>query len=802
MKTYDPKTIETKWQQRWLEQKIFKSNMNTHQDKYYVLDMFPYPSAAGLHVGHIEGYTATDIMSRFKRMQGFNVMHPMGWDAFGLPAEQYALKTGKDPKTFTYENIKNFKKQMIRAGKGIDWDRELATSDPEYFRWTQWIFKKLYEHGLAVLKDVEVNFCEALGTVLANDEIINEQGQMFSERGHHPVVKKAMRQWVLKITDYADRLLEDLDALDWPEYLKDMQRNWIGKSTGAMVDFKIDQYHEIIQVFTTRPDTLFGATYMVLAPEHPLVLHITTDDEMSDVKAYIEKTKQKLDIERNADQDKTGVFTGAFAINPLNHKKIPIWIADYVLPQYGTGAIMAVPAHDERDYTFAQKFDLDIISVIEHDEEGVYTGDGKHIQSDFLNGLNNQDAIKTMVAYLDQHDLGYAHTTYKMRDWVFSRQRYWGEPFPVVFDHEDMITLLEDEDLPLMLPIMDNIAPSGTGESPLVHAKDWVNTTYQGKKVRRDTNTMPQLAGSSWYFIGYLLKGPLGMVPLDSKEAKNILDYYLPVDLYIGGTEHAVGHLLYARFWTKFLFDLGYVSVKEPFMKLFNQGMILGEDHSKMSKSLGNTVNPDDVIETYGADALRLFEMFLGPLDADKPWSSEGLNGAKKFLDRIYRMFEFIVSDDQENLDMIYHQTVKKVTEDYEKLAFNTAISQMMIFVNEVYKHQKIGRNQARNFLKCLNPICPHITEELNEVILKFNEPLMYSDFPTFDETKTISSMVEIVIQVNGKLRAKHQLPRDTDKETLEKMAREDLNVLKHLEGLQIFKVIVIPNKLVNIVAK
>lgn len=802
MKTYDPKTIETKWQQRWLEQKIFKSNMNTHQDKYYVLDMFPYPSAAGLHVGHIEGYTATDIMSRFKRMQGFNVMHPMGWDAFGLPAEQYALKTGKDPKSFTYENIENFKKQMIRAGKGIDWDRELATSDPEYFQWTQWIFKKLYEHGLAVLKDVEVNFCEALGTVLANDEIVNEQGQMFSERGHHPVVKKAMRQWVLKITDYADRLLEDLDSLDWPEYLKDMQRNWIGKSTGAMVDFKIDQYHETIQVFTTRPDTLFGATYMVLAPEHPLVLHITTDDEMSDVKAYIEKTKQKLDIERNADQEKTGVFTGAFAINPLNHKKIPIWIADYVLPQYGTGAIMAVPAHDERDYAFAKKFDLDIITVIEHDEEGVYTGDGKHIQSDFLNGLHNQDAIKTMIAYLDQHDLGYAHTTYKMRDWVFSRQRYWGEPFPVVFDENDTIILLEDEELPLTLPIMDNIAPSGTGESPLVHAKDWVNTTYQGKKVRRDTNTMPQLAGSSWYFIGYLLKGPLGMVPLDSSEAKHILDYYLPVDLYIGGTEHAVGHLLYARFWTKFLYDLGYVSVKEPFMKLFNQGMILGEDHSKMSKSLGNTVNPDDVIETYGADALRLFEMFLGPLDADKPWSSEGLNGAKKFLDRVYRMFEFIVSEDQENLDMIYHQTVKKVTEDYEKLAFNTAISQMMIFVNEVYKHQKIGRNQARNFLKCLNPICPHITEELNESVLKFNEPLMYSDFPLYDEAKTISTIVEVVIQVNGKVRAKLQLPRDMEKETLETLAKEDINVLKHLEGLQIFKIIVIPNKLVNIVAK
>ena len=802
MKAYDPKTIETKWQQRWLDQKIFKSNVNAHQQKYYVLDMFPYPSAAGLHVGHIEGYTATDIISRFKRMQGYNVMHPMGWDAFGLPAEQYALKTGKDPKTFTYENIKNFKQQMIRAGKGIDWDRELATSDPDYFQWTQWIFKKLYEQGLAVLKDVEVNFCEALGTVLANDEIVNEHGQMFSERGHHPVIKKAMRQWVLRITAYADRLLEDLDSLDWPEYLKDMQRNWIGKSTGAMVDFKVHQFHDIIQVFTTRPDTLFGATYMVLAPEHPLVLHITSDDEMAEVKAYIEKTKQKLDIERNQTQDKTGVFTGAYAINPVNHKKIPIWIADYVLPQYGTGAIMAVPAHDERDYAFAKTFDLDIISVIEHDEDGVFTGDGAHIHSDFLNGLHNEDAIKSMIHYLDQQDIGYAHTTYKMRDWVFSRQRYWGEPFPVVFDEDDNIHLLKDEDLPLTLPVMDNITPSGTGESPLVHAKDWVYTTYEGKTVKRDTNTMPQLAGSSWYFMGYLLKGPLGMVPLDSKEAKDILDYYLPVDLYVGGTEHAVGHLLYARFWTKFLYDLGYVSVKEPFTKLFNQGMILGEDHSKMSKSLGNTVNPDDVIESYGADALRLFEMFLGPLDADKPWSSEGLNGAKKFLDRVYRMFEFVVEDDQEALDMSYHQMVKKVTEDYEKLAFNTAISQMMMFVNDVYKHQKIGRNQARNFLKCLNPICPHLTEELNEVELRYHEALIYSDFPTYEEAKTLSSTVEIAVQINGKLRGKLQVERDTQKDVLERLSKEEPNVNKHLEGLTIYKVIVIPNKLVNIVAK
>jgi leucyl-tRNA synthetase len=800
MNTYDLKRVEAKWQNIWHSQKLFKSEYLPKQKKYYVLDMFPYPSASGLHVGHLEGYTATDIISRYKRMQGFNVMHPMGWDAFGLPAEQYALKTGRDPRTFTYENIANYKRQIIQSGKGIDWDREIATADKEYFKWTQWIFKKLYEHGLAVLKDVEVNFCEALGTVLANDEIELVSGKMVSERGKHPVVKKAMRQWVLKITSFADRLLDDLEGLDWPEYLKDMQRNWIGKSLGAMIEFKVLKHPHTIDIFTTRPDTIFGATYIVLAPEHKAVLQITAEEELGAVLEYIDQTKQKMEMERSSDKSKTGVFTGAFALNPLTHKKIPIWIGEYVLPQYGTGAIMAVPAHDERDYEFAKTYDLDIIDVIKHDEDGPYTGDGIHMHSDFLNGLRNEEAIKAMLAYLEKQEIGYTHTTYKLRDWVFSRQRYWGEPFPIVFDQEDKAYVLNDDDLPLDLPVMEHIKPSGTGESPLKNAKDWLHTTFQGIDVTRDTNTMPQLAGSSWYFMGYLLKGPLGMVPLNSPEAKTILDYYLPVDLYVGGTEHAVGHLLYARFWTKFLYDIGLVSVKEPFTKLFNQGMILGEDHAKMSKSLGNTVNPDEVIDTYGADALRLFEMFMGPLDADKPWSTDGIMGSKKFLERVYRMFEFLQQEHQPELDLVFNQTIKKVTEDYEKLAFNTAISQMMIFVNEVYKIKAISKSQARTFLKLLNPICPHLTEEINESILHVNEMLIYSEWPTFDLGKTLSSMVEVVVQVNGKLRAKLQVERDTKAEIIEMLAREDNNVIKFLENQTILKIIKIPNKLINFV--
>ncbi|MDO9628356.1 MAG: leucine--tRNA ligase, partial [Acholeplasmataceae bacterium] len=591
---YDYKSIEKKWQSYWYEQKLFKTQEDRLKEKYYVLDMFPYPSASGLHVGHIEGYTATDIISRFKRMQGYNVLHPMGWDAFGLPAEQYALSTGKDPRSFTYENIKNFKRQIIEAGKGIDWDREFATADPSYFKWTQWIFKKMYEHGLAVLKDVEVNWCEGLGTVLANDEIELLDGRMVSERGNYPVVKKAMRQWVLRITAYADRLLEDLDTIDWPEHLKEMQRNWIGKSNGAMMTFQVDQSKEVFEIFTTRPDTIYGATYCVLAPEHPLVLHITTEDELTSVKQYIDVTKSKNDMDRALDKSKSGVFTGSYAINPLNHKKIPIWIADYVLPHYGTGAVMAVPAHDDRDFEFAQVHGLDIVEVIQGESEGAFTGDGIHFNSGIIDGLYNDEAIEKIVNFLEKTKQGYGHNTYKLRDWVFSRQRYWGEPFPVFYDKDQNIYLLDDEDLPLDLPILKNIRPSGTGESPLANAYDWLHVDYKGVIGRRDTNTMPQLAGSSWYFIGYILKNHLGILPLDSAEAKKLLDKWLPIDLYIGGSEHAVGHLLYARFWTKFLYDLGLVSVNEPFKKYFNVGMILGDDHSKMSKSKGNGVNPDD----------------------------------------------------------------------------------------------------------------------------------------------------------------------------------------------------------------
>jgi len=803
MQKYDHKKIETKWQKHWLDNKLFKTKTDRFHPKYYVLDMFPYPSASGLHVGHIEGYTATDIVSRFKRMQGYNVLHPMGWDAFGLPSEQYALATGKDPKSFTYQNISNFKRQIIEMGKGVDWDKELATTDPEYFKWTQWIFKRLYEKGLAVLKDVEVNWCEGLGTVLANDEIEIVNGQMVSERGHYPVIKKPMRQWVLRITEYADRLLDDLALVDWPENLKEMQRNWIGKSSGAVINFEVAGSDLSFEIFTTRPDTLYGVTYCVLAPEHPLVSQIMSSDEAGAVLSYIEKSKMKSDLDRIADKSKTGVFTGAFARHPLTNQLIPIWIGDYVLPNYGMGAVMAVPAHDERDYEFAMQYGLNIIEVIKGGSEGAFTGDGIHHHSGIIDGLYNDEAIEKIIKHLEDRKKGYRHFTYKLRDWVFSRQRYWGEPFPVIYDAEGNIHLVEDDQLPLELPYLEFIRPSGTGESPLANAHDWLYVDMNGKKGRRDTNTMPQLAGSSWYYIGYILKSNLGYIPLDSKEAKAILDQFLPVDLYVGGTEHAVGHLLYARFWHKFFYDLGFVSSKEPFMKLVNQGMILGEDHSKMSKSKGNSVSPDEFIETHGADSLRLFEMFMGPLEAEKPWSNEGLDGARRFLDRVWRMFDFEIKNQAvDELQTVYHQTIKKVTEDYEKLAFNTAISQMMIFVNEVYKVKSISLQQARGFLKLLNPIAPHLTEEINEAILNQHEALLYSEWPKHDEKYLIETEVEVAIQVNGKLRGRLNVKKDMVESDLKALALAHENVLRHIERLNVVKVIVIPNKIVNIVVR
>ena len=800
---YNFNAIEKKWQTYWFNHKTFRTENDQIKPTYYVMNMFPYPSAHGLHVGHIESYTATDIMSRFKRMQGFNVLHPMGWDAFGLPAEQYALQTGNDPKDFTYKNILNFKRQIIEAGIGIDWDREFATADSDYYKWTQWIFIQLFKHGLAERRDVEVNWCEGLGTVLANDEIEIKDGVMVSERGHYPVTKKAMKQWVLKITKYADRLLEDLDLLDWPEHIKEMQRNWIGKSTGAKITFKVAHSDISFDVFTTRPDTLYGATYAVLAPENPLVLDITTQDELSTVKAYIEQTKQKTDLDRgDLNKDKSGVFTGAYAINPINNQKVPIWIADYVLASYGTGAVMAVPAHDDRDYEFAIKHGLDIVKVIESEMDGCFTGDGVHINSGIINGLNNAEAKETIIAYLESIGLGKKEITYRLRDWVFSRQRYWGEPFPVLFDEVGHVIPLEESELPLELPKMLNIKPSGTGESPLANLYEWINIKRDGKFYKRETNTMPQLAGSSWYYIGYVLKTLVGFIPLNTEEARKELDKWLPVDIYIGGAEHAVGHLLYSRFWHKFLFDLGLVSTKEPFMKLLNQGMILGSDNQKMSKSRGNVVNPDEVIENYGADTLRLYEMFMGPLEADKPWNTEAIDGSKRFLERVWRMYYLPIEETVSEMDFIYHQTVKKVSEDYEKQAFNTAISQMMIFVNEVYKQKRLSKEQAIGFLKLLNPIAPHITEELYQTVFNKKDTITYQEWPSFDESKLVLNEIEVVVQVNGKLRDRVAVSPDEDPEIVKKKALLAENVLRFTEGKQIVKVIYVAGKLVNVVIK
>ena len=802
--SFNHREIEKKWQAYWEENKTFKTDVYKEGKKFYVLDMFPYPSGSGLHVGHPEGYTATDIIARMKRMQGYNVLHPMGWDAFGLPAEQYALDTGNDPAEFTQKNIENFRRQIKSLGFSYDWDREINTTDPNYYKWTQWIFIKLYEKGLAYIEEVPVNWCPALGTVLANEEVIDGK----SERGGHPVIRKPMKQWVLKITAYADRLLEDLEELDWPESIKEMQRNWIGRSEGAEITFQVDGHDETFQVFTTRPDTLFGSTYAVLSPEHPLVKKITTPDQREAVEQYIEQTQTKSDLERtDLAKEKTGVFTGAYAINPVNQKKIPIWIADYVLMSYGTGAIMAVPAHDERDYEFAKKFGLEIVEVVEggNIEEAAYTGDGKHIHSDYLNGLNNEEAIQKMIEWLEKEGIGKKKVTYRLRDWVFSRQRYWGEPIPIIHWEDGTMTTVPEEELPLTLPKAKEIKPSGTGESPLANIPEWlyVEDPETGKKGRRETNTMPQWAGSSWYYLRYI--DPHNDEALADKE---LLEKWLPVDLYIGGAEHAVLHLLYARFWHKFLYDIGVVPTKEPFQKLFNQGMILGENHEKMSKSKGNVVNPDDIVESHGADTLRLYEMFMGPLDASKAWSTDGLDGARRFLDRVWRLFvkdDGALSDKIQDttggeLEKVYHQTVKKVTEDFENLHFNTGISQLMVFVNEAYRAEVIPKEYAEGFVKLLSPVCPHIAEEL-WAKLGHEGTIAYEPWPEYDEDKLIDDEIEIVVQVNGKVRAKLMVHREATKEELEKIALNNEKVQDHISGKTIRKVIAVPGKLVNIVA-
>ncbi len=783
---YDHINIEKKWQKVWEDNKIYKTDVNSAKKKFYALDMFPYPSGEGLHVGHPEGYTASDIIARMKKMQGYEVLHPMGWDAFGLPAEQYALKTGNNPSEFTDENIAKFKKQINSLGFSYDWDREIKTSDPKYYKWTQWIFIKLFENGLAELKEVPVNFCPECKTVLANEEVINGK----CERGDHEVIKKPMKQWVLKITKYADRLLEDLEDLDWPENLKDMQRNWIGKSSGTVVFFNIKNSDEKIDVFTTRADTLYGVSYLVVSPESNIISQITTEENELIVNNFIEEVKNKSDLERTElNKDKSGVFTGSYALHPLTKEQIPIWIGDYVLNSYGTGKVMAVPAHDTRDYEFAKKYNLPIKKVIEC-EQLPYTEDGKHINSKIIDGMNIKDSIKTLNEYLIEHNLGEKKINYKLRDWLFSRQRYWGEPFPIYFDKNNVPHPVDEKDLPIVLPKLDKIEPSETGESPLVNATEWLK--YKDGKL--DTNTMPQWAGSCWYYIRYL-------DPHNDKElvAKDLTKKWLPVDLYIGGAEHAVLHLLYARFWHKFLYDIGVVETKEPFNKVFNQGMILGENNEKMSKSRGNTINPDDIVKSHGADTLRLYEMFMGPLDASIPWSDRGLDGSKRFLERVYNLYQNKnIVDKNENLDKIYNQTVKKVQDDYEKLSFNTAISQMMIFLNEANKEETIAKEQALGFIKLLSPIAPHISEEIWQNILNEKEFIYLSSWPTFDESKLESDEVEIVIQIKGKVKAKIKVPKDLPKDELEKLAKQSITDL--LNNQKIIKVIVVPNKLVNYV--
>ena len=800
MAEYNHLKIEKKWQEYWDKNNTFYTDVwDFSKPKYYALDMFPYPSGEGLHVGHPEGYTATDILSRMKRMQGYNVLHPMGFDAFGLPAEQYAIKTGNNPADFTARNIETFKKQLKMLGFSFDWSKQISTCDPKFYKWTQWIFKKLYKKGLAKEIEMPVNWCEELGCVLANDEVIDGK----SERGGYPVIKKNMKQWVLDIPKYAEVLLTNLDELDWPESTKEMQRNWIGKSVGAHIDFTVSGTNKTFKVFTTRPDTLFGATYCVLSPEHPLVDEITDPSLKDKVLAYKKECANKTERQRTEDKEKTGVFIGAYAVNPVNDKKMPIWISDYVLMGYGTGAIMAVPAHDTRDYEFAKKFNLEIIQVLEGGDisKEAYTEDGLHINSGFINGMNKSDAIDRMCKFLEDKGIGKKAITYRFHEWIFARQRYWGEPVPVVhFDDHDEV--LDDSELPLVLPILKDYKPKINGHAPLENDTEWTRYEKNGKVGKREVNTMPGSAGSSWYFMRYIDPNN------DNAFAdKKLLDHWLPVDLYMGGPEHTVGHLLYSRFWTEFLHDEGYLNAKEPFKKLVHQGMILGENGEKMSKSRGNVVNPDDVVNEVGADALRLFEMFMGPIEASKPWDTKGLNGARKFLDRVYRL---IMSDEYRNkiddnydtnLEKIYHQTVKKVTNDFENMAFNTAISQMMVFINEAYKANHIYRGFIEGFVKLLAPIAPHICEEMWEA-LGHNESIAYAKWPEYDEAKTVENLVTYAISVNGKLRDKMDLALNLDQETVKNEALSREKIKSFTDGHEIIKVIVVVNKIVNIVIK
>lgn len=811
---YNFTEIEKKWQEFWDKNKTFAAEIDHTKPKYYVLDFFPYPSSDGLHVGHPEGYTATDIIARYKRMKGFNVLHPMGWDAFGLPAEQFAIKTGIHPRITTQKSIDNFKRQLKSIGLSIDWTREIATIDPKYYKWTQWIFMQLYKKGLAYQAEIPVNWCPELGTVLANEEVPEQ-----IEKGY-TVVRRPMKQWMLKITEYAERLLIDLDMLDWPESTKEMQRNWIGKSEGAKVTFRIageDLGGVNIEVFTTRPDTLWGATYMVLAPEHPLVDKITTAECKTAVDIYKENAKHKSDLERQAlEKEKSGVFTGAYAVNPVNNAEIPIWISEYVLMGYGTGAIMAVPAHDERDWEFATKYHIPIIEVVKPAgnetsdiTKEAFSSEGVAVNSDFINGLKTEKAKKKVIEWLEAKGLGKGTVQYKLRDWLFSRQRFWGEPFPIIHLEDGTVKLLPEDELPVMLPEVENYKTIGTGESPLAGISEWVNTTdpETGKPAKRETNTMPQWAGSCWYYLRFL--DPNNDKEFVNKEAEK---YWMPVNLYLGGAEHAVLHLLYARFWHKVLFDLGYVSTREPFVRLFHQGMILGEDSNKMSKSRGNVVNPDDVINGYGADSLRLFEMFLGPLSATKPWSTKGIEGVYRFLNKIWRL---VVNEEgginakitdarpEGDAERVMHRTIMKVTEDIEDMdmKFNTCVSELMIYVNEISRLETIPKELVVTLIKLLAPFAPHLAEELWNR-LGNDSTISFEPWPEYNPAKVQKNVVTVIGQINGKVRSRIEAETDTPDEKLLEMMKNDEKIRSYIEGKQIVKEIVVKNKLVNIVVK
>jgi len=807
---YDYLKIEKKWQNYWLKNKTFKVGIDNSKEKYYVLDMFPYPSGAGLHVGHPEGYTATDIVSRYKRMKGFNVLHPMGFDAFGLPAENYAIKTGTHPKETTQKNIKIFTEQLQAIGFSYDWDREIDTTDPEYFKWTQWIFLQLFNKGLAYEAETPINFCPSCKTGLANEEVVNGE----CDRCHSKVTRKTLRQWILKITDYADRLLEDLELVDWPEAIKTMQRNWIGKSEGVEIDFKIEGHSEVLNVFTTRLDTIFSGTYMIMAPEHKLIDKITTDKHKESVQEYIDETMKKSDMDRTElNKEKTGVFTGSYAINPANDEKMPIWISDFVLASYGCGAVFA-DAHDERDFEMAKKYDIPLkLSIRPKDEEfwekvknfeECFTDYGILINSEQFDGLDSKEAIIKICEWLEEKGLARKKINYKLRDWVFSRQRYWGEPIPLIHCDSCGTVPIPEEELPLLLPEVEKYEPSGTGESPLANIDEWVNTTCPkcGGNGKRETNTMPQWAGSCWYYLRYT-----DNENNNESWGEEAEKYFLGekgVDLYVGGAEHAVLHLLYSRFWHKVLFDLGKVSQKEPFYKLKNQGMILGEDHEKMSKSRGNVINPGDVIEAFGADSLRLYEMFMGPFEAVKQWSTKGIQGVYRFLQKVWKVFEekeIVEEDLTMDQKKLLHKTIKKITLDIENFKFNTAISQMMIFINEVSSFKTFPKEMAEKFILLLSTFSPHIGEELWEKI-GYKNTLAYESWPEFNDEFTIDSNVEIVIQVNGKLRGSFDAGKNITKEEAILKAKGVENAKKYLGGVNVLKEIFVPGKLVNFVVK